>query len=218
VVTRRFTYRIIQHHVEHHKPGRQSRLNCRPSRSLAPPPTPLLTARQQTTDASPPAELSAVVDDLLNSLSNKFAGVSSEIFAKSRCSDGVLARPAAHRWLIANSGRHVEAAGQSGGGDAEQCRSEQSREEPFEEWIGGIAGYEFCTWQFAKAFGACESLYQLDRWKLQAINFPKYHARSMRLQYPVRKMYSILQLLLAYGLCDELLQDVGLACELIELL
>jgi hypothetical protein len=40
----------------------------------------------------------------------------------------------------------------------------------------------------------------------------------MRLQYPVRKMYSILQLLLAYGLCDELLQDVGLACELIELL
>ena len=38
---------------------------------------------QITTDASAPAELSAVVDDLLNSLSNKFAGVSSEIFAKS---------------------------------------------------------------------------------------------------------------------------------------
>jgi len=33
-------------------------------------------------DASAPAELSAVVDELLNSLSNKFAGVSSEIFAK----------------------------------------------------------------------------------------------------------------------------------------
>jgi len=35
-----------------------------------------------TADASAPAELSAVVDELLNSLSNKFAGVSSEIFAK----------------------------------------------------------------------------------------------------------------------------------------
>jgi hypothetical protein len=34
-------------------------------------------------DVSAPAELSAVVDELLNSLSNKFAGVSSEIFAKS---------------------------------------------------------------------------------------------------------------------------------------
>jgi len=33
-------------------------------------------------DASAPAELSVVVDELLNSLSNKFAGVSSEIFAK----------------------------------------------------------------------------------------------------------------------------------------
>ncbi|KAH7342754.1 putative heat shock factor-binding protein 1 [Rhexocercosporidium sp. MPI-PUGE-AT-0058] len=33
-------------------------------------------------DATAPAELSAVVDELLNSLSNKFAGVSSEIFAK----------------------------------------------------------------------------------------------------------------------------------------
>ncbi|KAL5329018.1 hypothetical protein ACEPPN_002527 [Leptodophora sp. 'Broadleaf-Isolate-01'] len=35
-------------------------------------------------DATAPAELSAVVDELLNSLSNKFAGVSSEIFAKSK--------------------------------------------------------------------------------------------------------------------------------------
>ncbi|KAI6245757.1 hypothetical protein HI914_06064 [Erysiphe necator] len=35
-----------------------------------------------TTDASAPAEFSVVVDDLLNTLSNKFAGVSSEIFAK----------------------------------------------------------------------------------------------------------------------------------------
>jgi len=34
------------------------------------------------TEATAPAELSAVVDELLNSLSNKFAGVSSEIFAK----------------------------------------------------------------------------------------------------------------------------------------
>ncbi|ESZ94565.1 hypothetical protein SBOR_5055 [Sclerotinia borealis F-4128] len=34
------------------------------------------------TDASATAELSLVVDELLNSLSNKFAGVSSEIFAK----------------------------------------------------------------------------------------------------------------------------------------
>jgi hypothetical protein len=39
---------------------------------------------QTTTDASASAELSAVVDELLNSLSNKFAGVSSEIFAKSK--------------------------------------------------------------------------------------------------------------------------------------
>jgi len=30
-----------------------------------------------------PAELSVVVDELLNSLSNKFANVSSDIFAKS---------------------------------------------------------------------------------------------------------------------------------------
>ncbi|TVY93350.1 hypothetical protein LAWI1_G001290 [Lachnellula willkommii] len=35
-----------------------------------------------TTEASAPAELSVVVDELLNALSNKFAGVSSEIFAK----------------------------------------------------------------------------------------------------------------------------------------
>ncbi|KAA8567836.1 hypothetical protein EYC84_008291 [Monilinia fructicola] len=35
-----------------------------------------------TTDTSATAELSLVVDELLNSLSNKFAGVSSEIFAK----------------------------------------------------------------------------------------------------------------------------------------
>jgi len=33
-------------------------------------------------ESSAPAELSAVVDELLNTLSNKFAGVSSEIFAK----------------------------------------------------------------------------------------------------------------------------------------
>jgi hypothetical protein len=47
----------------------------------------LLTVElQTTTDASAPAELSAVVDELLNSLSNKFAGVSSEIFAKSTSS------------------------------------------------------------------------------------------------------------------------------------
>jgi heat shock factor-binding protein 1 len=39
---------------------------------------------QTTTDTSASAELSAVVDELLNSLSNKFAGVSSEIFAKSK--------------------------------------------------------------------------------------------------------------------------------------
>lgn len=41
-----------------------------------------LSVTSTTTDASTPAELSAVVDELLNSLSNKFAGVSSEIFAK----------------------------------------------------------------------------------------------------------------------------------------
>lgn len=41
-----------------------------------------LSVTSTTTDASAPAELSAVVDELLNSLSNKFAGVSSEIFAK----------------------------------------------------------------------------------------------------------------------------------------
>jgi hypothetical protein len=45
----------------------------------------VLTIKSQTTtDASASAELSAVVDELLNSLSNKFAGVSSEIFAKSK--------------------------------------------------------------------------------------------------------------------------------------
>ncbi|CCU75071.1 Bgt-2742 [Blumeria graminis f. sp. tritici] len=32
--------------------------------------------------SAPTDDLSAVVDELLNSLSNKFAGVSSEIFAK----------------------------------------------------------------------------------------------------------------------------------------
>ena len=37
-----------------------------------------------TTDATASTELAAVVDELLNSLSNKFAGVSSEIFAKSK--------------------------------------------------------------------------------------------------------------------------------------
>ncbi|EDO00889.1 predicted protein [Sclerotinia sclerotiorum 1980 UF-70] len=41
-----------------------------------------LPFRNITTDASATAELSLVVDELLNSLSNKFAGVSSEIFAK----------------------------------------------------------------------------------------------------------------------------------------
>src|ERR1700733_1954196 len=55
--------------------------------SVCPHPLPsllyLLTLQIQTTDNSAPAELSAVVDELLNSLSNKFAGVSSEIFAKS---------------------------------------------------------------------------------------------------------------------------------------
>lgn len=39
----------------------------------------MLTPRQKSSD-----ELTAVVEELLNSLSNKFAGVSSEIFAKSR--------------------------------------------------------------------------------------------------------------------------------------
>ncbi|KAI1005753.1 hypothetical protein K3495_g2467 [Podosphaera aphanis] len=34
------------------------------------------------TETASPTELSIVVDELLNSLSNKFAGVSSEIFAK----------------------------------------------------------------------------------------------------------------------------------------
>lgn len=41
---------------------------------------------QTATDTSAPAELSSLVDELLNSLSNKFAGVSSEIFAKSTAS------------------------------------------------------------------------------------------------------------------------------------
>ncbi|TVY71341.1 hypothetical protein LSUE1_G004438 [Lachnellula suecica] len=50
--------------------------------SRFPNPTYLMSAKQTTTDASAPAELSAVVDELLNTLSNKFAGVSSEIFAK----------------------------------------------------------------------------------------------------------------------------------------
>ncbi|TVY21779.1 hypothetical protein LARI1_G000179 [Lachnellula arida] len=42
-----------------------------------------LSTQSTTTEASAPAELSVVVDELLNALSNKFAGVSSEIFAKS---------------------------------------------------------------------------------------------------------------------------------------
>ncbi|KAH8803176.1 heat shock factor binding protein 1-domain-containing protein [Xylogone sp. PMI_703] len=41
-----------------------------------------LSTISTTTDVTAPAELSAVVDELLNSLSNKFAGISSEIFAK----------------------------------------------------------------------------------------------------------------------------------------
>ncbi|RDL39519.1 uncharacterized protein BP5553_03859 [Venustampulla echinocandica] len=41
------------------------------------------TSTTPDTSVNAPAELSAVVDELLNSLSNKFAGVSSEIFAKS---------------------------------------------------------------------------------------------------------------------------------------
>jgi len=39
-----------------------------------------LSVNSTGTDA--PSELSAVVDELLNSISNKFAGVSSEVFAK----------------------------------------------------------------------------------------------------------------------------------------
>lgn len=45
-------------------------------------PTNDLSTNSTATDPSAPAELSAVVDELLNTLSNKFAGVSSEIFAK----------------------------------------------------------------------------------------------------------------------------------------
>ncbi|TVY43627.1 hypothetical protein LOCC1_G003834 [Lachnellula occidentalis] len=41
-----------------------------------------LSTQSTTTEASTPAELSDVIDELLNGLSNKFAGVSSEIFAK----------------------------------------------------------------------------------------------------------------------------------------
>ncbi|KAK4191422.1 hypothetical protein QBC35DRAFT_487144, partial [Podospora australis] len=37
---------------------------------------------KQTTPDDPRAELNAQIEDLLNTLSNKFAGVSSEIFAK----------------------------------------------------------------------------------------------------------------------------------------
>ncbi|PSS12944.1 hypothetical protein M430DRAFT_68100 [Amorphotheca resinae ATCC 22711] len=40
------------------------------------------SADSVTSDAAAPAELSAVVDELLNSLSNKFASVSKEIFSK----------------------------------------------------------------------------------------------------------------------------------------
>ncbi|TGO49984.1 hypothetical protein BOTNAR_0410g00100 [Botryotinia narcissicola] len=42
----------------------------------------IISTTSAATDASATAELSLVVDELLNSLSNKFAGVSSEIFAK----------------------------------------------------------------------------------------------------------------------------------------
>ncbi|KAH6636938.1 heat shock factor binding protein 1-domain-containing protein [Chaetomium tenue] len=39
-------------------------------------------AQTANTNEDPRAELTAQVEDLLNTLSNKFAGVSSEIFAK----------------------------------------------------------------------------------------------------------------------------------------
>lgn len=51
-----------------------------------------LTITQTNDDAR--TELTAQVEDLLNTLSNKFAGVSSEIFAKSRQS---FTQPLAHR-------------------------------------------------------------------------------------------------------------------------
>lgn len=41
----------------------------------------LMPLQQETGDA--PAELSAVVDELLNNLTSKFSAVSSEIFSKS---------------------------------------------------------------------------------------------------------------------------------------
>jgi len=52
-----------------------------------PDPHQALTNHQSVNDSTAPTELAAVVDELLNSLSNKFAGVSSEIFAKSKCSE-----------------------------------------------------------------------------------------------------------------------------------
>lgn len=48
------------------------------------------SAQIQQADSNAPAELSAVVDELLNTLSNKFAGVSSEIFAKSQLKNLIL--------------------------------------------------------------------------------------------------------------------------------
>lgn len=44
----------------------------------------LITQPIQTSDDAR-AELTVQLEDLLNTLSNKFAGVSSEIFAKSTC-------------------------------------------------------------------------------------------------------------------------------------
>lgn len=58
-------------------------------------------ANQSTTSDDPRAELTAQLDDLLNTLSNKFAGVSSEIFAKmdemSRRLDNLEAAMAANK-------------------------------------------------------------------------------------------------------------------------
>lgn len=58
-----------------------------PSITLHPPPSiSHLSDRPQQTNDDARGELTAQLEDLLNTLSNKFAGVSSEIFAKSALS------------------------------------------------------------------------------------------------------------------------------------
>ncbi|KAK8017534.1 hypothetical protein PG993_013860 [Apiospora rasikravindrae] len=57
-------------------------------------------ANSPNKEGTPSDELTVVVEELLNSLSNKFAGVSSEIFAKSRRSPTCPTRRTLQLWIL----------------------------------------------------------------------------------------------------------------------